>query len=335
MKQISNRYLKSGYSVLKEIAADFSRNNVMKYSAALSYYTIFSIAPMLLLIIAMASIIYGKEAIEGQLFAYIKNVVGSEAAAQIQELIKNVTLLKSSFLATAIGIATFFLGATSVFGEIQSTINTLWGLKAKPKKGIVRYVVNRLLSFAMVLTIGFLLIVSMVASTLIDVLNQQLMEYLPNTGFLVITTTNLISILIITTLFTLVFKYLPDSLVRWRDAVIGAGFTSLLFLLGKYGIGLYLESSSTHNAFGAAGSLIIILLWIYYSSILLYIGALFTKVYATQYGHGILPNKFSVRVKTIETVIDFDDQIEVKSFKEGKDLKRLKRRHKILSNKRK
>lgn len=297
MKLDVKRRAKSAFEVLKESGINFGRNNDLKFSAALSYYTIFSLAPMLILIISIGSLVLGRDAIQGHLFGEINGIVGNKASLQIQEMLTKITLEKNSILATIIGIVTFFIGATGVFGEIQSTINMIWGLKAKPKKGVIKYIVNRLLSFAMVVTIGFLLVVSMVASSLINVLNDKLDNILPSTTFVMLLVTNAVTLLIIASLFTLVFKFLPDSVVRWKDAFIGSLFTSALFLLGKYLIGLYLANSASSSIYGAAGSLIILLLWIYYSSILLYFGAEFTKTYAIKYGNGIMPNRLSVRVE--------------------------------------
>lgn len=297
MKLDVKRRAKNAFEILKESGINFGRNNDLKFSAALSYYTIFSLAPMLILIISIGSLMLGRDAIQGHLFGEINGIVGNKASLQIQEMLTKITLEKNSILATIIGIVTFFIGATGVFGEIQSTINMIWGLKAKPKKGVIKYVVNRLLSFAMVVTIGFLLVVSMVASSLINLLNDKLDNILPSTTFVMMLVTNAVTLLIIALLFTLVFKFLPDSVVRWKDAFIGSLFTSALFLLGKYLIGLYLANSASSSIYGAAGSLIILLLWIYYSSILLYFGAEFTKTYAVKYGNGIMPNRLSVRVE--------------------------------------
>lgn len=306
---------KNVIEILKESAVSFNNNSDLKFSAALSYYTIFSLAPMLILAISIGSLLFGREAIQGHLFGQINGLVGNAASLQIQEMLAKITLEKNSVMATVIGIVTFFIGATGVFGEIQSTINMIWGLKAKPKKGFLKYLVNRLLSFAMVVTIGFLLVVSMVASSLINLLNTELSEFLPNTTFIIILVTNGVGLLIITLLFTLVFKFLPDSVVRWKDAFVGSLFTSVLFLLGKYLIGLYLANSANSSIYGAAGSLIILLLWIYYSSILLYFGAEFTKAYAVKYGNGIMPNKLSVRVEFQEFEIKNGKSREVTEAK--------------------
>lgn len=284
-------------SLIKESTANFIADDALKFSASLSYYTIFSIAPMLIIAIAIGSFLFGRAAIEGHLFGQINSIVGNEAALQIQEMLRHTTLRKNNLLATIAGIGVFFIGATGVFGEIQSTINRIWGLKARPKKGIIRYFVDRVLSFAMVVSIGFLMVVSLIASTVIGILNHKLNSILPEAAFVIVIVNNTISLLIISLLFAVVFKYLPDSIVKWKDAWIGSLFTSALFLLGKYLIGLYLSASSGASAYGAAGSVVILLLWVYYSSILLYFGAEFTKSYALRHGSGIYPNPFSVRVE--------------------------------------
>lgn len=299
------------FVLLKQSAINFDKNEVLKFSASLSYYTIFSIAPMLIMAIGIGSFLFGRDAIQGHLFGQINSLVGNEAALQIQEMLKHTTLHKNNLFATIVAIIIFFIGATGVFGEIQSTINRIWGLKAKPKKGLIKYFINRVLSFAMVVTMGFLMVVSLLASTVIGVLNEKLNAVLPGTTFIISIVNNGVSLLIIALLFTLIFKYLPDSIVKWKDAIVGSLFTSFLFLLGKYLIGLYLSSSTSMSIYGAAGSLIILLLWIYYSSILLYFGAEFTKMYALNHGHGIRPNLFSVRVEYQETEVVYKDYKKV------------------------
>lgn len=285
------------FILVKESAVNFIADDALKFSASLSYYTIFSIAPMLIIAIGIGSFLFGRAAIEGHLFEQINSIVGNDAAHQIQEMLRHTTLKRNNTMATIIGIAVFFIGATGVFGEIQSTINKIWGLKAKPKKGIIKYLVNRVFSFAMVISIGFLMVVSLMASTVIGILNTKLNTILPEATFIIVVVNNAVSLLIISLLFAVVFKYLPDSVVKWKDAWIGSLFTSALFLFGKYLIGLYLSASTGASAYGAAGSVVILLLWVYYSSILLYFGAEFTKSYALKHGSGIYPNLFSVRVE--------------------------------------
>jgi membrane protein len=297
MKSTLIKRLRTFFKLLKQSAVSFDDNGVLKYCASLSFYTIFSIAPMLLMAIAIGGFLFGKDAITGHLFGQINSVVGNSAALEIQEMLKYTTLRKEHTFATIVAVIVFFIGATSVFGEIQSTINKIWGLKARPKKGLIRYLISRVLSFAMVVTVGFLLVVSLMASTVIDLLNERLDRVLPDTTFFINVVNHFVTLGIITLLFVLIFKYLPDSIVKWSDAFVGSLFTSVLFLFGKYLISLYMSTTPGISAYGAAGSIIVILLWIYYSSVLLYFGAEFTKVYALNHGHGILPNQFSVRVE--------------------------------------
>jgi membrane protein len=287
---------KSFFQILKITAQEFDSDGVVKYCASLSFYTIFSIAPMLIVAISIGSIFFGRDAINGRLFGQINEVVGTDAAIMIQEMLSSTHLKKDNTLATIIGFVVFFIGATGVFAEIQSTINRIWGLKARPKKGLLRYLFSRIWSFAMVVTVGFLAVVSLIASAVIDAINQKLSGILDNTTVIIFLVHNFVTLAIITLLFMLVFKYLPDSIVVWKDAFVGALFTSVLFIIGKYFIGLYLGSKAFESAYGAAGSVIVVLMWIYYSSFLLYFGAEFTRIYALNHGHGIRPNAFSVRI---------------------------------------
>lgn len=297
-------FFKHLYLLIKTSLTNFLASDNMKYSAALSYYTIFSLAPMLLLAVVMGSVLFGKDAIEGHLFDQLEGLVGAEASLYIENMLSKITLEHNNFIASVIGIGTFIFGATRVFGEIQSTINKIWGLKAKPKKGIIAMIFNRLLSFAMVMSIGFLLIVSLIASSMISILNDQLANWLEYSTFVMSLISNGVGLFIITILFTLIFKFLPDSKVHLKDAFIGSLFTTVLFFIGKYVISMFLITSATASAYGAAGSLIIMLLWVYYSSIILYFGAEFTKSYALMMGHGITPNKFSIRIATQTIQVD-------------------------------
>lgn len=292
------------FQLLKTAVKNFSANDDMKYSAALSYYTIFSIAPMLLLTIVMGSVFFGQDALEGHLFDQLEGVIGPEASLFIENMLQKITLQQKNFIATVVGIGTFVFGATRVFGEIQSSINKIWGLKAKPKKGIISFIFNRFLSFAMIMSIGFLLIVSLIASSLISLLNDQLAQWFSYSAFVMSVISNAVGLAIISVLFTLIFKLLPDAKIRIKDAFIGSFFTTCLFFIGKYIISMYLATSATTSAYDAAGSLIIMLLWVYYSSSILYFGAEFTKAYALHHGHGIEPNKFSIRIATSEYQVD-------------------------------
>ncbi|TLU99146.1 YihY/virulence factor BrkB family protein [Dyadobacter luticola] len=289
--------IKLYFSIFKESINEFLNDNGLKLSAALSYYTIFSLAPMLLVIISVFSIFFGRDAIQGELFGQISGLVGASAAAQLQEILKNAELSNKSGLAAGIGIATLLIGATGVFAEMQDSINYIWAIKSKPKKGWLQYLKNRLISFSLILTLGFLLVVSLGASALVDVLSNRLERVFSEASVVVFYIVNLALVLaIITALFTVIFKVLPDGQLRWKECMVGALFTAILFLIGKFVISFYLGKSDLGAAYGTSASIVILLTWIYYSSIILYFGAEFTKVYAKQDGVGIYPNNHAVLI---------------------------------------
>ncbi|MCU0469123.1 MAG: YihY/virulence factor BrkB family protein [Arcicella sp.] len=283
------------FAFAKNVFTEFSNDNAMKLSASLSYYTIFSLAPMLVVIISVAGIFLGKDAIQGEIYGQIKWLIGTEAAKQVQELIKNAELSNKSGVAAVVGSVTLLIGATGVFAEIQDSINFIWSLKAKPKNSWLKYLTNRFLSFSLIITLGFLLIVSLLANAFIDIFSGKLKIYFAEATVYLFSIVNfLIVLLVISTLFAIIFKVLPDGKIRWKDAFVGASATAVLFMIGKSLIGFYLGQSNIGGAFGAAGSVIIILLWVYYSSIILFLGAEFTKVYTQTYGKGIQPNEHAV-----------------------------------------
>lgn len=280
--------LKKAKTILLQAWEGFIEDGCMKLAASLSYYTIFAMAPLLIVIISLVGSIFGRDAVQGKVYAEIRELVGSEAALQIQSTIANLQQTHNTTLGTIIGVVILFIGATGVFMEIQSSINYIWSVKAKPKKGWLKYLVNRLLSFLLVLTLGFLLIVTLIANTVLTVLSNQLTKYIPDYTIYLLNTLNLVLLLVsIAGLFMVVFKILPDAVISWRDALVGAVFTSLLFLAGRYLIGIYLGHSNLGVTYGTAASVIVILTWVYYSSIILYFGAEFTKAFALESGHGI------------------------------------------------
>ncbi|MBW8685780.1 YihY/virulence factor BrkB family protein [Chitinophaga rhizophila] len=297
--------IKTYWQILKQTVNDFMEDKVLKLSAALSYYTIFSIAPMLIVIITLCDVFLGKEAIEGSVYGQINDMVGDEAALQIQQMIKNAALSGDSTWATIIGIVTLLIGATSVFGEIQDSINFIWQLKAKPKNGLVKMLLNRLLSFSMVVSLGFILMVSLAMNGIIELFSQQLARLFPQVTMVLVYIVNLaLTFLIISFLFAIIFKVLPDAKVKWKHVIVGAVTTAILFMIGKFGIGMYLGSSKVGTAYGAAGSIVIILLWVYYSAIILYFGAEFTQVYVQHFGGKIRPNEYAVYVKEVPVETD-------------------------------
>jgi membrane protein len=289
------------WGLIKGASNCFMENRVLKLSAALAYYTVFSLGPMMIVIIFLADIFYGREAIEGTIYAQISGLVGKDAAVQIQETIRNSALSNDSTLMAVVGIVTLIIGATSVFAEIQDSINMIWGLKAKPKKGWLKMLINRLLSFSIVVSLGFLLLVSLIINGLLEGLMGRLKEAFPDLTVVVVYIINLIlTFVVITLLFGIIFKVLPDAKIKWKDVLIGSMATAGLFMIGKFAITYYIGTSNIGSIYGTAGSLVVLLLWVYYSAVILYFGAEFTKIYATQYGSRIHPNEYAVWIKQIE-----------------------------------
>jgi membrane protein len=281
--------------LLKKTFTSFMDDNAFKLSASLSYYTVFSLGPLLLIIISLAGVFYGREAVQGRIYGQIKGLVGAEPAAQIQEIIKNIQQTDGGTIGAIVGIALLVIGATGVFIEMQDSINHIWSVKAKPKKGWLKFLKNRLLSFSLIVSLGFILLVSLIISAFLDMLNEYLMRYFKDATVYLFYVLNIVVVFgVITGLFAVIFKVLPDAHIRWKDALIGAGFTALLFLLGKFAIGYYLGQSDLGVTYGAAASIVVLLTWVYYSSLILFFGAEFTKMYAIEEGGGITPNETAV-----------------------------------------
>ena len=283
---------------------EFSNDNAMKLSASLSYYTIFSLAPMLLIIIAVCGIFFGRDAVQGEIYSRIQNLVGSDAALQIQSMIKSAQQSDQSWVAATLGVVTLIIGATGVFIEIQDSINYIWSIKAKPKRGWVKFIINRAISFSLILSVGFLMLVSLTVNTVLDLMFDKIAMQFPEATVYAVYIFNLtIVFVVITLLFSIIFKILPDAEPRWMDAIAGAAFTAILFMLGKFLIGYYLTTSSIATTYGSSSAIVIILLWIYYSSVILYFGAEFTKVYAARYGRPIAPHSYAVRIEKREVTL--------------------------------
>lgn len=292
---------KGVWHLLKDSFKGFSDDKVFKLSGSLAYFTVFSIGPMLLVIIFFAQFFYGREAVEGTIYEQIKGFVGSNAAAQIQEIIKNASLSGKNTLTAIVGFVTLLVGATTVFAEIQDSINTIWNLKTKPDRGWLKMIVNRLLSFSIVVSLAFLLLVSLIINGLMEALGHRLENMFPQIAVVVIYVFNLLlTFCVITLLFAIIFKVLPDAKIKWKDIMTGAIVTALLFMIGKFGITFYIKSTNVGSTYGTAGSLVILLLWIYYSAIILYFGAEFTKAYAATYGNRIYPSEYAVWIKHID-----------------------------------
>jgi membrane protein len=295
--------VKDIWSIIKQTFNDFIDNKVFKLSAALAFYTIFSLPAMLIIIIAVSDIFYGRAAIEGTLYNQISAFVGTDAALEIQQTIRGAALTSSSSFAATVGIITLLFGATSVFTEIQDSINLIWKLKARPRKGkgFLKLVFNRLLSFSIVVSLGFLLLVSLLINGAMDALINRLTALFPQLTVLLVYVLNLLLTFGITSLlFAMIFKVLPDARIKWKHVRAGAFTTAILFMIGKFLIGYYLGHSKLSNTYGAAGSVIVMLLWVYYSAMILYFGAVFTHVFAVHTGSRIYPSDYAVWIQQIE-----------------------------------
>jgi len=289
------------WTVLKNSFSGFSNDNVTKLSASLAYYTMFSMGPLLVMIIALCGIFLGRDAIEGKVYNQLQTFLGHDTALQLQQIIKNAFISGKGNIAVIIGGVSLILGATSVFGEMQDSINRIWGLKPKPKRGWLKYLQNRFLSFSIIISLGFLLLVSLAIATLIEGFSNKLKTTFPDVTVVVFYIINLVITLVITSvIFGVIFKVLPDAKIKWKDVIAGSITTAILFMIGKFGISFYIGRSNVGSTYGAAGSLVILLLWIYYSSIILYFGAEFTKAYAMEYGTAIMPSDYAVTTKTVE-----------------------------------
>lgn len=289
------------WQVLKNAFKGFGTDRITKLSGSLAYYTVFSMGPLLLVIISLCGIFFGREAIEGKIYEQLTSFVGSDTAAQLQQIIKNASLQGKSTVAAIIGGVVLLIGATTVFAEIQDSINMIWGLKPKPEKGLLRLLRNRFLSFSVIVSLGFLLLVSLSISALVDAFSNRLAAAYPDITMLVFYIINLVITFVITmVIFGVIFKVLPDARIKWKDVRAGAIATAVLFMLGKFAISFYIGKSNVGSTYGAAGSLVILLVWVYYSSIILYFGAEFTKAYAVLYGEPIHPNDYAVTTKQVE-----------------------------------
>ena len=287
------------FKFIKQVIVEYIADNVLKYSASLAYYTTLSLAPMLIIIITVSGWLFGKVAMRGELYGEINGMVGSEAALQIQSTIQNIHLSSSTPFATIISLVILLIGATGIFGEIQDSLNKIWGLKTTSKRIWWKLIMNRLISFSIIISLGFVLIVSLTLNAVVAAISKKLSMMLGGTGeTFIMVIDNIVSVIITTVLFATIFKVLPDARIRWKDVFVGSFITSVLFMMGKLGIGFYIGHSNLTTVFGAAGSVIVIMIWVYYSSAILYLGAVFTKVYATDFGGKIFPNDYAVWIKT-------------------------------------
>lgn len=284
--------------ITKEVAKEFSADDILKYSASLAYYTVFSIAPLLLLLTTLFGFIFGQEAIQGRIYEQLNKLVGSNAAMQIQNIIKNIHLSRNSFFATVLSIIILLITATTIFAEMQDSMNKIWGLTIKKNKTWWKLIITRLLSFSLILIMGLLMVVSILLNAVVAAFGKFIGNYIAHFSIYFIQVSDIIlSLLVATFLFAFIFKVLPDAKIRWKEVWLGGFITAIFFTLGKLGINFYIQKSNLKSIYGAAGSIIIFMVWVYYSSIILYMGAEFTKVFAKLYGDKISPNEYADWVK--------------------------------------
>lgn len=281
---------KSIWQFLKTTINEWVEAEPFQLAAALSYYTLFSLAPLLLIAIGVAGLVFGREAAQNQIVETLQGMIGQDSAKAVQEMIQaSSEKPKTGMLSTIIGFVALLFGAGGVVGQLQTSLNKMWEVTPKPGQGIWGFLRQRFFSFAMVLAIGFLLLVSLVVTAVLSSFTSMLSSFLGDATFVAHAIDILVSFGFVTLLFALIYKYVPDVEIQWRDVWVGAALTSILFTIGKYLIGLYIGTSGVSSTFGAAGSLITILVWVYYSSLIFFLGAEFTRVYATQYGSGVAP----------------------------------------------
>ena len=282
--------LKDTPSILKSSFKDWNDDDAFSQAAAVSYYAIFSLPALLLLIINALGFFLGKSNAQGKITEILSKALGSGTAGQVETMINNASTQANSTVMLIIGIGVLIFSAPGLFIQLQKALNRMWEVEAKPDAGVGKMIGDRLRAFGIILAVGFLLLISFVITGALSILSNYITQLLPDYSIYIFFAINIVlSFFVITLLFALIFKYLPDVKIGFRSVWVGALFTAFLFLLGKYGLTLYFSLANPGSAYGAAGSLILILLWIYYSSLILFFGAEFTQAYARRYGHSIQP----------------------------------------------
>jgi len=277
------------WSLLRETFVEWYDDRAPRLGAALAYYTVFALAPGLILIIALAGLLLGKEAAQGQIISQVEDLAGEAGAQAVRAAIESARNAGGSLLATGLGAMTLLFGLWGVFGELQDALNTIWGVKTRPGRGVLGVIKQRFWSFTMVVGIGFLLLVSLAASAWLAAIGKFFSTLLPLPVAVMEGTNALLSFVVITFMFAMIYKLLPDEKIAWRNVWTGAAVTAVLFTIGKTLIGLYLGRSTVASVYGAAGSLIVILLWVYYSAQVVFFGAEFTKVYSRRSAAAVMP----------------------------------------------
>jgi membrane protein len=301
--KMSESFVGNAFSLLKQTFQEWLEDKAPQLGAALAYYTVFSLAPLILILLAIVGVVFRDDPAGAwdKITQQMSYFLDPSAVQLVQDIARKASQPGKSTLATMIGIALALFGASGVFGQLQDALNTIWGVKAKPGRGIWGFLRARFLSFAMVAGICFLLLVSMALEAVLKAFSQYVQSVLPGGLVVALTVYLVFDFAVVVLLFAMIFKFLPDVKIQWRDVWIGAIMTAILFGLGKWLLGFYLGSGAAGSAYGAASSLITVLLWVYYSSQILLFGAEFTQVYAARVGRDLMPDDYAVRVVTKQT----------------------------------
>ncbi|GHA61281.1 hypothetical protein GCM10007389_12110 [Pontibacter akesuensis] len=299
--KLMNEKVKLTWSLVKRTFKEFADDRPLDYAAIIGFYTIFSMPAVLIITIRIAGIFFGEEAVRGELASQIGGIVGQNSAKQIQSIVENASQSSATTVGTIIGVATMIFTATTVFVALQDSLNAMWEVKAKPERGWLKLILDRVMSLAMVISLGFLLLVSLSVDVVMGLINNYIEQQFSGIAIYLITAGNIVfSICISILIFASIFKVLPDAKIKWPNVWVGATVTALLFVLGKYVLNIYFQHDPLADTYGAAGSLVLILVWVYYASIIFLLGAEFTQVYSRVHDHGIKPEEHAVKVKTVE-----------------------------------
>ena len=292
-----SKTLKKVWCLFRESWLEFLDVNPFQMGAALAYYAVFALPPMIIIIINSAGVFYGKQAVEGQIYLFMRDYIGTEGALEVQKMVANLSQYSGLTLATIIGLGALLIAATGAFISLQDSLNFIWGVKPKPKQALMKLVRDRFMSFVMILGITSLLLALVLVQSAFSWLSNHLIINIEGSQVFFANMVNLaLSTLVIAFLFGAVYKFLPDADIKWRDVRVGAGVTAALFTIGKLLIAAYIGKSDVASVYGAAGIIAIILVWVFYSSQILFFGAVFTLVYSRKYGSNIYPAQYAVRV---------------------------------------
>lgn len=297
--------------LLKQTFSDFGKDKVLKMASSLAYVTIFALPGLLIIIIWVSGAFYDPSEVSGKFLSNVTSLLGLKTTIKLESVLIHAKFDYQTLWAKVLGIITLILSVTAIFGEIQDSINTIWGLKTKQKAGMIKMLINRLLSFSVLISLGFILMVSLVLNVMITGLFENVQEKFPEMPIEVFWVVNqAVIFFVLVLLFGAIFKVLPDAKITWKDVFFTSGVTAALFMVGKSAIGFFLQKNATITAYGSAGSVIMILLWVYYSSVILYLGAEFTQVYMKLKGRHIRPNKYAVWVEKHEVPVASNTEVE-------------------------